>query len=311
MLIDLPAIGEAGRHLGHRFLRDLKNNIDVLLQVKRPGPNESVFSDADSDALDLADEVRMGVEWHDFVSIIINTDPSYLESADVQNSVEHALKIAKRNGLLLLVGDVADLLDVRDQILGPVLRSLADRLAAMDHRAATVVLPRASDVATRAEDLADRLVRQVEQWRVCVSDEGQVLRTRSRELRHKIARALNDLRREYGQQAEDRQVIREFEEGIARAKQRLIAWAEAGFGWGDYGQWLAVVEPAMAVHAVDQIEERMHAEAGGLAEVLAWMADQFFDQFGHNPGIEDEFAMLCAPVAGSCGTWSVWDIDAS
>jgi hypothetical protein len=48
--------------------------------------------------------------------------------------------------------------------------------------------------------------------------------------------------------------------------------------------------------AVDEIEERMREEARGLTEVLASVADQFFDRFVHTPGIEEEFERLCGPV---------------
>ena len=48
--------------------------------------------------------------------------------------------------------------------------------------------------------------------------------------------------------------------------------------------------------AVDEIEDRMREEARGLTEVLASVADQFFDRFVHTPGIEEEFERLCGPV---------------
>jgi hypothetical protein len=147
MLVDLPGAGEAGLDIDRQFLQDLKNEVDVLLQVKRPGPNDAYFGDADWDVLDLANEARMGVDKHDFVGVVINTDPAHLDPAYVSNAIEQTLKITERNNLRLLVGDTASPAEVREQILGPVLQGLADRLAAMDHAAASAALTRAADVA--------------------------------------------------------------------------------------------------------------------------------------------------------------------
>ncbi len=245
MLVDLPGAGEAGLDIDRQFLQDLKNEVDVLLQVKRPGPNDAYFGDADWDVLDLANEARMGVDRHDFIGLVVNTDPPHLDPAYVQNAVEQTRNITGRNDLRLLVGDVASHAEVRDEILAPVLRGLADRLAAMDHAAASAVLTRATEVAQRATALSDRLARQANRWGAHVPDEDQALGARAKELRNEVARALDGLRQEYDQRVADGEVVQELEEGITRAKQDLIAWAEAGFGQGDLRQWLAVIEPSM------------------------------------------------------------------
>jgi hypothetical protein len=245
MLVDLPGAGEAGLDIDRQFLQDLKNEVDVLLQVKRPGPNDAYFGDADWEILDLANEARMGVDKHDFVGVVVNTDPAHLEPAYVSNAIEQTLKITERNDLRLLVGDVASAAEVREQILGPVLQGLADRLAVMDHAAASTALTRASDVAKRAIALSDRLARQARRWGAFVPDEDQALGTKAKELRNEVAKALDSLRKEYDQRVQDGEVVQEIDEGITHAKQRLLAWADAGFGYGDLRQWLAVIEPSM------------------------------------------------------------------
>jgi hypothetical protein len=245
MLVDLPGAGEAGLDIDRQFLQDLKNEVDVLLQVKRPGPNDAYFGDADWDVLDLANEARMGVDKHDFVGVVVNTDPAHLDSAYVNNAIEQTLKITERNHLRLLVGDVAGPAEVRERILGPVLRGLADRLAAMDHAAASAALTRAADVAERAIALSGRLARQARRWGALVPDEDQALGAKAKELRNEVAKALDSLRKEYDQRVQDGEVVQEIDEGITHAKQQLIAWADAGFGYGDLRQWLAVIEPSM------------------------------------------------------------------
>jgi hypothetical protein len=245
MLVDLPGAGEAGLDIDRQFLQDLKNEVDVLLQVKRPGPNDAYFGDPDWEILDLANEARMGVDRHDFVSIVVNSDPAHLDPAYVNNAVEQTGKIADRNNLRLLKGDVASAADVRQDILGPILQGLADRLAAMDHAAASATLTRANDVAKRAIALSDRLTRQARRWGLLVPDEDQALGAKAKELRNEVARALDSLRQEYDQRVQAGEVVRETAEGITQAKQRLLGWADAGFGLGDAGHWFAVIEPSM------------------------------------------------------------------
>src|SRR5215469_13828985 len=245
MLVDLPGAGEAGLDIDRQFLQDLKNEVDVLLQVKRPGPNDAFFGDADWDVLDLANEARMGVDKRDFVGVVVNTDPAHLEPAYVDNAIEQTRKITERNDLRLLVADVAGAAEVREQVLGPVLRGLADRLAAMDHAAASAALTRASEVANRAIELSGRLTRQARRWGAFVPDEDQALGAKAKELRNEVARALDSLRKDYDQRVQDGAVVKEIDEGITHAKQRLLAWADAGFGYGDLRQWLAVIEPSM------------------------------------------------------------------
>jgi hypothetical protein len=245
MLVDLPGAGEAGLDIDRQFLQDLKNEVDVLLTVKRPGINDAFFGDADWQILDLAYEARMGVDKRDFVGVVVNTDPAHLEAAFVNNAIEQTLKITERNDLRLLVGDVASAAEVRDLILGPVLQGLADHLAGMDHAAASAALTRAADVAKRASELSDRLSRQARRWGALVPDEDQALGAKAKELRNEVARALDILRKEYDQRVADGEVVQEIDEGITHAKQRLLAWADAGFGYGDLRQWLSVIEPSM------------------------------------------------------------------
>jgi len=245
MLVDLPGAGEAGLDIDRQFLHDLKNAIDVLLQVKRPGPNDAYFGDADWEILDLANEARMGVAKHDFVSVVVNTDPAHLDPAYVSNAIEQTRKITDRNDLRLLVGDVASGTQVREQVLGPVLQGLADRLAVMDHAAASAALTRAADVARRAIALSDRLARQARRWGALIPDEDQALGARAKELRNEVASALDSLRQEYEQRVLVGEVVQEIDGGITQAKHRLLAWADAGFGYGDLRQWLAVIEPSM------------------------------------------------------------------
>jgi len=245
VLVDLPGAGEAGLDIDRQFLQDLKNEVDVLLHVKRPGLAEAFFTDADWDVLALADEASMGVDRGDFVGIVINSDPEHVEAGYLDNAVKEAREIADGNGLRLFVCDVDNEDEVRDLLLAPVLSGLAGRLAVMDRAAAELALVRASAVAAEAVQLAERLGSQVGRWAGHIPDEERALRERAKVLRNQIAQALDELRREHDRRVADGERVPEVDDGITRAVGELTGWAVAGFGVGNQDKWLAEVEPAM------------------------------------------------------------------
>src|SRR5450755_423461 len=186
VLVDLPGAGEAGLDIDRQFLRDLKNEVDVLLQIKRPTEGHAFFDETDWDVLRLADAARMGVAAADFVSVVINSDPSHVTPAMLDNAAAKAREVVERNSLPLLVGNVADTAEVREDIFGPVLRGLAEHLAQMDLAAAAAVLTQARGLAERAINLADWLADIARRREKRVPDEEKALRTEAKRLRNTI-----------------------------------------------------------------------------------------------------------------------------
>ena len=126
-LVDLPGAGEAALDVERQFLADLKNEVDVLLQAKRPALAEA------------------------FIGPVISSDPTHIQAAALENAERKAREeITGPNRIRLLIGDVASPDEVRENILGPVLGGLAQRLADMDRQAAATQIGKASDVAGRA-----------------------------------------------------------------------------------------------------------------------------------------------------------------
>lgn len=245
VLVDLPGAGEAGLNIDKQFLQDMKNEVDVLLHVKRPGHNEAFFTDADWDVLALADEASMGVDLEDFACIVINKDPEHVETGYLDNAVKEAGEIARNNKLQLFVCDVNSEQEVRDLLLSPVLSGLASKLAMMDRAAAELVLVRASAVAAKAVQVAERLGGQVGRWASHIPDEERALRERAKILRNQTAQALDNLRSEHDRRVADGERVPEVDDGITHAVDELTSWAAAGFGAGNQEKWLVEVEPAM------------------------------------------------------------------
>lgn len=248
VLVDLPGAGEAALDIERQFLADLKNEVDVLLQVKHPGRGEAFITDEDWRVLNLADAARMGVERADFITFVINSDPDHVQKSARENAERMAHKeITDRNKIRLLVGNAADPAEVREKILGPVLEGLAQHLAAMDRKAAATQIARASAVAERALTVADRLAEEVGRRETQIPDEEQVLSRAAKRLRSAVGKQLDDLRKEYARLAQEHEPVPELDQAIARARENLSKWADTGFGAGSKGKWLTVVEEDMAV----------------------------------------------------------------
>jgi hypothetical protein len=247
VLVDLPGAGEAGLNIDRQFLQDLRNQVDVLMQVKLPALTEAYVGEPDWEVLRLADAARMGVDHADFLTFVINTYPGKVEPDAVNNLRRDAQQITDRNGVHLRVGDVSNPDDVRVKILGPVLEHLALRLAAMDRKAAQTQIDKALAVADRASRLTDRVGAEVSSREGQIPDDQQALRKAANELRSVVGHEMDKLRKDYDRRAKEQEPVRELNEAITNARERLLKWADAGFGKGSKREWLTTVERFMTI----------------------------------------------------------------
>ncbi|MGH3211851.1 MAG: hypothetical protein ACRDNO_29250 [Trebonia sp.] len=243
VLVDLPGAGEAALNIEKQFLADLRNEVDVLLQVKRPVVTRSWIGADDWQVLKLADEARMGVQPADFISFVINTDPANVTPEQLSNAVAQARSEITTNpkGIRLLIGDVASESEVRQDILGPILERLAERLAIMDRTAAAAQVSRARAVAERVHVVVGRLAAEVHRRERRVPDDKRALDSAAKQLRNSVSKQLDGLIDEYDRQARDHEPVPELAEAIASARESLTRWAEAGFGIGSKEAWLVKV----------------------------------------------------------------------
>jgi hypothetical protein len=243
VLVDLPGAGEAALNIEKQFLADLRNEVDVLLQVKRPVVTRSWIGAEDWRVLELADEARMGVDRADFISFVMNTDPGHVKPEELDNAVTQARSEITNNprGIRLLIGDVASGSEVRQDILDPVLERLAERLAIMDGTAAATQVNRARVLAERVQIVADRLAEEVHRRERRVPDEKRALESAAKQLRNSVSTQLDVLIDEYDRQARDHQPVPELAHAIASASANLTRWADAGFGLGSKEAWLVKV----------------------------------------------------------------------
>jgi hypothetical protein len=247
-LVDLPGAGEAALDIERQFLKDLKNEVDVLLQVKRPTLSDAFIGEEDWRILNLADAARMGVDRADFIGFVINSDPEHIEAAARDNAEKKAREeITTPNNLRLLVGDVADPDEVREKILGPVLDGLAHRLADMDRRAAATQIEKASGIAGRALAVIERLAAEASRRARQIPSKEQALSRAAKRLRGSTAKDLDDLCKEYDGRASKPEPVPELSKAISRAAGDLNKWAADGFGLGSKQKWLTVIGEDMTV----------------------------------------------------------------
>jgi hypothetical protein len=289
VLVDLPGAGEAALNIEKQFLADLRNQVDVLLQVKRPVVSRSWIGDDDWKVLRLADEASMGVNSADFIKFVINTDPANVTPEQLANAVAEATtQITEPNGILLLVGDVASPSDVQQEILGPVLEHLAHRLAAMDRTAAGTQVAKARDLAGRVDAVARRIADEVRRRERLIPSDDMALATAAKRLRNSVSKQLDDLIEEYDRRARDQVPIPELAQAIAQAADDLTRWAEAGFGLGSTQEWIA------------KVEEDLSAELGETRDDQCTRARrQIREQFGRiDSSLTSAVDQLHAQVAG-------------
>ncbi len=121
---------------------------------------------------------------------------------------------------------------MRENILGPVLGGLAQRLADMDRQAAETQIGKASDVAERALAVIERLAAEVSRRARQIPNEEQALSRAAKRLRGTAGKQLDDLRKEYDRRAREHEPVPELNKAISRAAGDLNKWADEGFGLG-------------------------------------------------------------------------------
>ncbi|WP_073250856.1 hypothetical protein [Cryptosporangium aurantiacum] len=229
-LLDMPGLGEIAEERSRHHVVGLRDDVDVVLLVKRAQEGMAYWGDADVRAMTLLDEARGFVDRKDFVFLVLNSgDPSSLLAESVRAHVRKLMNEGQdgRN-LDMLEVDARDPQAVADQMLRPVLEHLADRLPAMD--AAVLAGTRAtsapvrSGLASAAEDVTEALRALRSATGGTVED---VLR-RARALHQDVAVALQelleDLRANYQNEA--------YAAAVEDAYRASRDWVNDGLGRG-------------------------------------------------------------------------------
>ncbi|WP_180159147.1 hypothetical protein [Acinetobacter sp. YH01026] len=229
-IIDLPGLGELAADAERHHVQGLKNDIDLVILVKRPLEGMGYWGAEDGKATDLLDEARGYIESRkDFVFILINTGG--VNQQQIISLRDHIKREANegQDGSLynIIEADNADVQSVQTHVLNPVLEHLASRLGVMDQQIIEGTLRQYSTVESQIKILLNDLTQAIQQ----ISYSGS--------LREEIDNLATDLRNELSEQLTDMVLSlkhkaksddgAEFVDRVELISQNIISWINNGF----------------------------------------------------------------------------------
>lgn len=290
-LIDLPGAGEAGLDVDRQFLQRLRDELDLLLVVKRTVADQTFWTDSDWDNIGLADSARGGVSLEDFVFIVVNQDQGQLTAEGLSRTTEKMRAEASKRGIPILTPDALRPETVQSDLMEPILRHLAQKLVDMDRAAARAVLIEAQEVAAEVAEFAAAAASRLSDWRAAMPNERNELRTRASELRWALAAALAAVGDRYEAMAAQGRADPAFQKAVESAVSEARAWTDAGLGVGSRRQWLEKHKEGGA----------LIAEGGAVRErEYAFARARMGDVFGRiDSSIDESVDRLSAEIAGA------------
>ncbi|MGQ0778744.1 MAG: hypothetical protein ACT4NY_30740 [Pseudonocardiales bacterium] len=241
-VVDLPGRGEVAVEADRHHLEALRDEVDVVLLVKRATQGLALWRTEEEQTLDLLDEARGAVKSRrDFVFIVINAgpddDPKLIET--IRSEVLSGANLGEPDlQFVVLEADAREPKNVFDSILRPILIHLAARLGAMDGD----VLDAAIQTGALAAGRLRRQVRELQSAVTAATRNTSSTRTdldrRAEDLRLSIGQELFVLSQRLLARADDpedtdvgfRAVVNQVYEGIE-------VWAGSGMHAADRNTW--------------------------------------------------------------------------
>ncbi|NMG21623.1 hypothetical protein [Brasilonema bromeliae] len=165
-VIDLPGLGELDASAEEHHVAGLKNEVDLVLLVKRPVEGLAFWKAEDGKAADILDQARGAIKQRrDFVIIVVNGDPnSELFKVLLDDITRQANEGTADKHYRVLQCNAKDSSNVRSSLLVPCLEHLAQRLTIMDRQviesAKSEWLTTIQRIQGALKDLRDGLKRQ-------------------------------------------------------------------------------------------------------------------------------------------------------
>ncbi|GFJ88452.1 hypothetical protein Prum_020940 [Phytohabitans rumicis] len=257
VLVDLPGAGEAGLEIDRHFLRDINNDVDLLLCIKKPIKDTVHHGTDDFEILQLAQDAGRDVRLADFLMMVVNRDAD-LGEGSFRNALTAVEAVTRPHGIEVLVCDATDEASVRDRLLLPVLDRLADRLADMDAMAIERMRGGLADLADEVGDLLSRVNRSAAEWRRVLPEDEDELYRQAAKLRRSLSLALRELYKAYEESVRGGTPIDEIEAAIDDAERRVREWAAQGYGVGGHSEWEAETVAAMATEPFREYERQLN-----------------------------------------------------
>ncbi|MBV9312403.1 MAG: hypothetical protein JO100_01425 [Pseudonocardia sp.] len=261
-IIDLPGLGEIDPDAEQRHLAGLRNEVDVVLLVKRPKEGMAFWGDKDVQALALVDQARGYIrDRRDFVALVINrgTDDKPNLIADLTDDIRRQVN-GGMDGKFLTVytADAASADSTHTDLLQPLLASLADRLPVMDRQVLEGVGEEAAALADLVRAALADLARAIIQLKRSTAAPAEDLDDRVKKLREDLAVDLAAYREELKELVKGEQDDEDFVAAVETGYRDILTWVSGGFdegkdAWCRSAERSMIAERNAAPFAVDQL----------------------------------------------------------
>ncbi|MFY1634748.1 hypothetical protein ACN27F_15970 [Solwaraspora sp. WMMB335] len=237
-LVDLPGAGEAGLDVDRQFLQQVRDEIDLLLMIKRGDRKGASFVGEDAYARDLADSARAGVPLSDFYLVVVNRDAENDPDGEYfANTVKRVAAVAQERSIRVLTADVIDREDVFVNVVRPVLDHLATRLTEMDRVVLQQARALAARVAAEIAEYADEALALAGHLSRLLPNQEDEFRNLAEQLRDNLAHDLAVLVDRYDGSLAAGRTDAALEAAISQAVGAARGWVHDGLGRGSREQW--------------------------------------------------------------------------
>lgn len=250
-IIDLPGLGELASHAEEHHLAGLRDEVDLVLLIKRPVEGLAYWGKEDGKTAEILDEARGFIKnRRDFVLLVVNAGDSDQKLAEslLDNIKREVNEGQDDKHFHVLTANASNRESVNNNILGPVLEHLAERLPVMDDEvlggARARYLTLMSRIALTLNDIENVLQGVVHVDASPVEE----LDRRTEELRKNIAASLSDLVKKLRDQANLGDEDPEYLTAIDLAYKQTREWISSGFGKGQ-AAWCSDAVRTNRVHA--------------------------------------------------------------
>lgn len=234
-IVDLPGLGEVVADAERRHVAGLRNEVDAVLVVKRSSDTSSFFDETDTAGLGLLDEVRGFVRsTGEFAYLVHNTDPDKPHLAEnLRGDLLRNVNGGEPDRFFTVFEtDVRDPERVGREVLGPLLKRMAEGLPVMDAEVLAGTRTQASSVRDRTRLQLTDLRRALDQVARRAGVPEEVNEAKAAQLRSTIARRLRVLVGELAAEAHGSVLDQGFGEAVEKAYEDVLGWIQDGFGKG-------------------------------------------------------------------------------
>ncbi|WBB80598.1 hypothetical protein O7606_04195 [Micromonospora sp. WMMD882] len=269
-LIDLPGAREAGLDIDRQFLSRVKNEIDLLVSVKRGDTTTATYLADDSYTRSLADSARAGVPLEDYYLVVVNRDAEHDPNGDYfANTVKSVAEISRERNIRVLTADVVDRDDVFAHLVRPVLEHLSARLAEMDRAVVREALTLVTAVAGEIAGYADEALDRSRDLTRLLPDQENEFRNLAEQLRDDLANDLAALIDRYDGRLASGQADLALETAIDDAVEQAREWVRAGLGRGDRNRWTTAVQGRYIYGSLEATQDEYYRAKTEITEIFS------------------------------------------